>query len=205
VKSGSGDLQGVRAAQAAAQDAIKSLQSGGGSLAGGSGSGGGQKPGPADPQGVRDAQAAAQDAINTLSGGGLDKGSSLASFLGGAKGGGGGGGGLPGLGGGGFGGSALDGLAAGGGSSSLDATGLARQQGYDVPGATTASQSQSRPAGLPAGEMGAGSPMPPPMMGGGAAGGQGKKERERTTWLQGDPKDWQDDDPCASRSTLGRG
>ncbi|MDT7783363.1 MAG: hypothetical protein QOF58_1782, partial [Pseudonocardiales bacterium] len=50
-----------------------------------------------------------------------------------------------------------------------------------------------------------GAPMMPPMGGAGAGGaGQQQKERDRTTWLQGDDKDWEEDETGVSSPTIGR-
>jgi hypothetical protein len=127
-------------------------------------------------------------------------GPSLSSFLGGGAGGGGGGGGLSG-------GSGLDGVK--GGSFPLSAgaaAAQARQQGYELPGGPAGvptSAGPNRGVGGP-GEEGA-PPMMPPGAGGGMGGaGAQKRERERTTWLQGDHKDWSEDDTGVSSSALGR-
>lgn len=126
-------------------------------------------------------------------------GPSLSSFLGGGGGAGGGGGDFSG-------GSGLDGVKGGDFPLSAGAAAAqARQQGFELPGSPTGVPTSAEPNRGVGGPGGEGvPPMMPPGAGGGMSAGAQKRERERTTWLQGEQKDWSEDDTGVSSSALGR-
>lgn len=224
--------KGDQEARRQAQNAINALQAGSGgspattggtSLAPATGPGhGGSPDAPQSPTGqdsrqqmADDAKRTAQRAIDGLLSGGEPSGkgqtSPLASFLSGAGGHSGGLGSIPGGGGhgpkigGAVGSPGFDGVTRNSAALAAEAAAVARQGGYDAPGAAPAAQpgSYRGTGGSPGAEPGAGG-VPPMMMGGAGVGGRHRDEREHSTWLQADEKDWQEGDTDGSSPTIGR-